>query len=71
MVSTYESRAALHREWNELCDALQGQRGARNWELTRVLILELGHVVDVLVNDDPEAVGLLGMRRNVVFGKCL
>lgn len=27
-------------------------------ELTRVLILELGHIVDVLVNDDPQAIAL-------------
>lgn len=26
--------------------------------LTRVLILEVGHIVDVLVNDDPQAVAL-------------
>jgi hypothetical protein len=46
-------------------------RAARreNLVLTRVFVLELGHVVDVLIDDDPEAVGLLAMRRNVVFGK--
>lgn len=27
-------------------------------KLTRVLILKLGHIVDVLVNDDPQAVAL-------------
>lgn len=33
---------------------------------TRVLVLELGHIVDVLVNDDPWGFAL-AMRRDVVF----
>lgn len=38
--------------------------------LTRVLVLEFGHIVDVLINDDPWAVAL-AMQRDIVFGEDL
>ena len=38
-------------------------------KLTRVLILKLGDVVDVLVDDDVDAVAL-AMRRDVVGSEC-
>ena len=38
--------------------------------LTRVLILELGNIVDVFVDDDPGTVALT-MRGDVLFAKCL
>lgn len=38
--------------------------------LTRVLILKLGNIVDVFVNDDPGTVAL-AMRGDVLFAKYL
>jgi hypothetical protein len=35
-----------------------------------VLVLELGYIVDVFIDHDPEAVAL-AVRRDVVFAKCL
>lgn len=37
---------------------------------TRVLVLELGHIIDIFVNDHPWAVAL-AMRRDIVFGESL
>lgn len=37
---------------------------------TRVLVLELGHIIDIFVNDYPWAIAL-AMRRDVVFGESL
>lgn len=34
-----------------------------------MIVLELGQVVDVLIDDHPEVVWLV-MRRHVVFGEC-
>jgi hypothetical protein len=47
----------------------------RIWEAqrdlpTRVIILKLGEVIDVLVYDDPQIVRLV-MRRNVALGEYL
>lgn len=41
------------------CDVLDGWEGV---SLTRVVVLELGHIVDILVNNDPEGVGLVVRR---------
>lgn len=38
--------------------------------LTRVLILELGNIIDVFVDDDPGTVAL-AMGGDVLFAKCL
>jgi hypothetical protein len=38
--------------------------------LTRVLILELGNIVDIFVNDDPGTV-TLAMGGDVLLTKCL
>lgn len=39
-------------------------------KLTRVFVLKLGHIVDVLVNHDVQAVAF-GMRRHILLGKSL
>lgn len=38
--------------------------------LTRVLVLELGDIINILVNDNPWAIAL-AMRRDVVLAECL
>lgn len=43
---------------------------ARITSLTRVLILELGNIIDIFVDDDPGTVAL-AMRRDVLLAKCL
>ena len=38
--------------------------------LTRVLILELGNIVDIFIDNDPGTV-TLAMRGDILFAKCL
>jgi hypothetical protein len=46
------------------------QQSRWNVKLTRVLILELGDIVDILVNDDPWGV-VLGVGGNIVLAEGL
>lgn len=46
------------------------QQSRWNVKLTRVLILELGDIVDILVNDDPWGV-VLGVGGNILLAEGL